>query len=117
MDLLDKLRAIERRRADFAGPVPGETVIESVLGPCEVVIDGRRTLMFCSNNYLGLTLHPDVIDAVRRAAEEYGAGTTGSRSANGTLAIHEQLEREFGDWFGKRHAIVFTTGYQANLSI
>src|SRR5262245_28510352 len=117
MDLLDKLRAIERRRADFAGPVPGETVIESVLGPCEVVIDGRRTLMFGSNNYLGLTLHPDVIDAVRRAAEEYGAGTTGSRSANGTLAIHEQLEREFADWFGKRHAIVFTTGYQANLSI
>jgi 8-amino-7-oxononanoate synthase len=117
MDLLDKLRAIEKRRADFAGAVPGETVIERVLGPCEVVINGRRTLMFGSNNYLGLTLHPDVIDAARRAVVDHGAGTTGSRSANGTLAIHEQLEREFADWFGKRHAIVFSTGYQANLSI
>ena len=117
MDLLDKLRALEKRRADFAGSVPGETVIDRVVGPCEVVIEGRRTLMFGSNNYLGLTLHPDVIDAARHAVVEYGTGTTGSRSANGTLAIHERLEREFADWFGKRHAIVFSTGYQANLSI
>src|SRR5205809_3788500 len=116
-DLLDKLRAIEKRRVEFAGSVPGETVIERVLGPCEVVIDGRRTLMFGSNNYLGLTVHPEVVEAARRAVVEYGAGTTGSRSANGTLAIHAELERDFADWFGKRHAIVFSTGYQANLSI
>jgi len=97
--------------------MPGLTVIERVLGPCEVVIQGRPTLMFGSNNYLGLTLHPEVIEAARRAVTEYGTGTTGSRTANGSLAIHEDLERQFADWFGKRHAIIFSTGYQANLSL
>ncbi len=97
--------------------MPGLTVVDGVLGPCEVVVQGRPTLMFGSNNYLGLTLHPEVIDAARRAVVEYGTGTTGSRTANGTLAVHEELERDFADWFGKRHAIIFSTGYQANLSL
>jgi 8-amino-7-oxononanoate synthase len=119
MDLLDKLRAVEQRRDAFAArsALPGHTVIERVLGPCEVVIQGRPTLMFGSNNYLGLTLHPEVVAAAGRAAADYGSGTTGSRTANGTLAIHEELERQFADWFGKRHAIIFSTGYQANLSL
>ena len=119
MDLLDKLRAIEKRRATFAegGLVPGQTIIDRVLSPGEVLVAGRPTLMFGSNNYLGLTLHPEVTDAARRAVLEYGTGTTGSRTANGTLALHEDLEREFADWFGKRHAIIFSTGYQANLSL
>src|SRR6185295_5269016 len=119
MDLLDKLRAIERRRSTFAeeSPLPGLTVIERVLGPCEVVVRGRPTLMFGSNNYLGLTLHPEVIEAARRAIVEYGTGTTGSRTANGTLSLHEELERDFAEWFGKRHALIFSTGYQANLSL
>jgi 8-amino-7-oxononanoate synthase len=119
MDLLNKLRAVEERCAKFAdrSAMPGLTVIDRVLGPCEVVVQGRPTLMFGSNNYLGLTLHPEVIEAARRAVAEYGTGTTGSRTANGTLAIHENLERQFADWFGKRHAIIFSTGYQANLSL
>ena len=119
MDMLDKLRAIERRRATFApgSTIPGATVIERVLGPCEVVVDGRPTLMFGSNNYLGLTLHPEVVEAAREALAHYGTGTTGSRAANGTLAIHEELERDFAEWFGKRHAMIFSTGYQANLSV
>src|SRR3989442_4981570 len=119
MDLLEKLRGIERRLATVADgqPMPGQTVIERVIGPCEVVVQGRPTLMFGSNNYLGLTLHPEVVDAARRAVVEYGTGTTGSRTANGTLAMHEHLEREFADWFGTRHAIIFSTGYQANLSV
>src|SRR4030088_2251380 len=119
MDLLDKLRAIERRQAKFAdgSAMPGLTVIDRVLGPCEVVVHGRPTLMFGSNNYLGLTQHPDVTDAARRAVLDYGTGTTGSRTANGTLAIHEELEDQLADWFGKRHAIIFSTGYQANLSL
>jgi 8-amino-7-oxononanoate synthase len=119
MDLLDKLRAIERRQAKFAdgSAMPGLTVIERVLGPCEVVVGGRPTLMFGSNNYLGLTQHPEVVEASRRAVVEYGTGTTGSRTANGTLAIHEELEDQLADWFGKRHAIIFSTGYQANLSL
>ena len=97
--------------------MPGLTVIDRVLGPCEVVVQGRPTLMFGSNNYLGLTLHPDVIAAARGAVVEYGTGTTGSRTANGTLAIHEQLERQLAAWFRKRNAIIFSTGYQANLSL
>src|SRR6266404_6915234 len=119
MDLLDKLRAIERRQAKFAdgSDMPGLTVIDSVLGPCEVVVRGRPTLMFGSNNYLGLTLHPDVVRAAQNALAAYGAGTTGSRTANGTLALHEELETELAEWFGKRHAMIFSTGYQANLSL
>jgi 8-amino-7-oxononanoate synthase len=119
MDLLDKLRVVEQRRAAFAArsAMPGRTTIESVLGPAEVLIEGRPTLMFGSNNYLGLTLHPEVVAAAQSAAAEFGTGTTGSRTANGTLAIHEELERQLAGWFGKRHAIIFSTGYQANLSL
>src|SRR5579864_2364650 len=104
MDLLDKLRAVQARCDRFAdgSATPGITVIDRVIGPCEVVVQGRPTLMFGSNNYLGLTLNQEVVEAARQAVVEYGTGTTGSRTANGTLAIHEQLERDLADWFGKR---------------
>ncbi len=123
LDLLDKLRAAELRQAQVAsdvaspGMTPGSTVIDRVLGACEVEIGGRSTLMFGSNNYLGLTVHPEVVQAACDAVRRYGTGTTGSRTANGTLALHEELEGQFADWFGKRHAIIFSTGYQANLSL
>jgi len=118
-DLLDKLKAIGAKREAFeAGTAsPGSTVIERVLGPCEIVIGGRPTLMFGSNNYLGLTFDPEVIAAAREAILQYGTGTTGSRTANGTLSLHEDLERALADWFGKKHALIFSTGYQANLSV
>jgi 8-amino-7-oxononanoate synthase len=73
--------------------------------------------MFGSNNYLGLTFEPEVVAAAREAIIQYGTGTTGSRTANGTMALHEDLERAFADWFGKKHALIFSTGYQANLSV
>src|SRR5262249_11531418 len=119
MDLLEKLRAVEERCAKFAdgSAIPGLTIIDGVLGPCEVIVEGRPTLMFGSNNYLGLTLHPGVVSAAQRAVALYGTGTTGSRTANGTMAMHEDLERQFAEWFGKRHALIFSTGYQANLSL
>lgn len=118
-DLLDKLKVVEERRAMWASGSsrPGEMVIERVLGPCEVVVNGKATLMFGSNNYLGLTLEPSVVAAGRDALLEYGTGTTGSRTANGTLSLHETLEREFAEWFHKRHALIFSTGYQANLGV
>ncbi|HXD72585.1 MAG TPA: aminotransferase class I/II-fold pyridoxal phosphate-dependent enzyme, partial [Vicinamibacterales bacterium] len=118
-DLLDKLKAIDAKRAEFeAGTAsPGSTVIEKVLGPCEIVIGGRPTLMFGSNNYLGLTFDPEVMAAAREAIVGYGTGTTGSRTANGTMALHEGLERDFAEWSGKRYALIFSTGYQANLSV
>src|SRR5215831_2732933 len=118
-DLLEKLKAIEAKREIFeAGTAsPGSTVIERVLGPCEIVIGGRPTLMFGSNNYLGLTFEPEVVAAAREAIVLYGTGTTGSRTANGTMSLHEDLERALADWFGKKHALIFSTGYQANLSV
>jgi 8-amino-7-oxononanoate synthase len=70
-----------------------------------------------SNNYFGLSFHPDVIAASQAAVAAEGAGTTGSRAANGTYAAHRRLERAFATAFDKAHALVFTTGYQANLGI
>ena len=118
-DLLDRLRALAARREEFGteAACPGDTTIDKVLSASEVVIRGRRTLMLGSNNYLGLTFHPEVRAAAHDALDRYGIGTTGSRAANGTLAIHTALERELASHFGKRHAIIFTTGYQANLSV
>lgn len=118
-DLLDRLRAIRLLADDLGGgrPRPLETVIDEVLSPSEVVVEGRRTLVFGSNNYFGLTFHPEVVSAARLALERYGTATTGSRVANGTLAIHRELEHDIAEVFGKRHSIAFTTGYQANLSM
>jgi 8-amino-7-oxononanoate synthase len=118
-DLLDKLRAVAVRRASFGPDVscPGDTVIDEVLGPCEVMIRGVRTLMLGSNNYFGLTFHPAVLAAAREAVDRYGSGTTGSRAANGSTVIHAALERDFARFFDKQRAMIFTTGYQANLSV
>jgi 8-amino-7-oxononanoate synthase len=119
MDLLDKLRAVLALAAQLDGGAsrPFDTVIDDVLDPTEVTIGGRRTLVFGSNNYFGLTCHPEVTAAARAAIDRYGTGTTGSRVANGTFAIHRALEEEFARVFGKREAIVFTTGYQASLAL
>ena len=118
MSLLDKLQSFaERIAACGDGPTPFDTVVEEVLGPTEVVIAGRRTLMCGSNNYFGLSFHPDVRAAARAAIDRDGAGTTGSRAANGTYAAHRRLDDAFAAIYGKRHALIFTTGYQANLGV
>ncbi len=82
-----------------------------------VVIEGEKKVMMGSNNYLGLTHHPRVLEAAKSALERFGSGCTGSRFLNGTLDLHEQLERELADFFGKESALVFSTGYQANLGL
>ncbi len=81
----------------------------------EVTYQGRRLLMCGSNNYLGLTTHPKVKQAALDAIARYGTSCTGSRFLNGTLELHERLERELADWVGKPAALVFSTGMQANL--
>src|SRR5258708_40027635 len=73
--------------------------------------------MMGSNNYLGLTHHPEVLLAAKSALERYGSGCTGSRFLNGTLDLHEQLEAELAEYFGKEACLVFSTGYQANLGL
>jgi len=83
----------------------------------EVIINGKKTLMFGSNSYLGLTGHPKIKEAAIRAIEKYGSGCVGSRFLNGTLDIHIELEQKLAQFVGKEAAIVFSTGYQANLGI
>jgi 8-amino-7-oxononanoate synthase len=81
----------------------------------EVVIGGKRVIMAGSNNYLGLTTHPRVKEAAIKAIEKYGTGCAGSRYLNGTLEIHEDLEKKLARFFRQEAAIVFSTGYQTNL--
>lgn len=76
---------------------------------------GHRLIMCGSNNYLGLTTHPAVREAAEAAIRKYGTSCTGSRFLNGTLEMHEQLERELAAWVGKEAALVFSTGMQVNL--
>src|SRR5207244_9522001 len=82
-----------------------------------VVIEGKPRIMMGSNNYLGLTHHPEVLAAAKEALDEFGSGCTGSRFLNGTLELHEQLELELAEFFGKESCLVFSTGYQANLGV
>ena len=81
----------------------------------EVTVDGHRLIMLGSNNYLGLTTHPDVRAAASKAIDEFGTSCTGSRFLNGTLAMHGELERRLAAFVGKEAALVFSTGYQTNL--
>lgn len=80
-------------------------------------MDGREVIMIGSNNYLGLTHHPRVIQAAREALERYGSSCTGSRFLNGTLTLHEELEHRLARFVGKEAALVFSTGFQVNLGV
>ena len=82
-----------------------------------VVIEGQRRIMLGSNNYLGLTHHPKVLEAASRALHRYGSGCTGSRFLNGSLDLHVQLEAALAEFVGKDDCIVFSTGYGANLGL
>jgi 8-amino-7-oxononanoate synthase len=81
----------------------------------QVTIKGKKQIMIGSNNYLGLTHHPEVIDATQKAVARYGTGCTGSRFLNGSFSVHEELEEKLARYLGKEKAIVFSTGMQANL--
>ena len=96
-----------------AGVYPYFRAIESEQGT-EVVISGKKVLMFGSNSYLGLTNHPKVKEAAVAAIQKYGTGCAGSRFLNGTLDIHIELEHKMAEFVGKDEAIVFSTGYQVN---
>jgi 8-amino-7-oxononanoate synthase len=83
----------------------------------DVVVEGRRKIMVGSNNYLGLTHHPQVLAAAEEATRRYGSGCTGSRFLNGTLDLHERLEAELAAFLNKEAALVFSTGFQTNLGV
>src|SRR6478735_3600530 len=83
----------------------------------EVMIDNHRVLMFGSNSYLGLTNHPKIKEASKKAIDKYGTGCAGSRFLNGTLDIHIELENRLAAYVGKEAAVLFSTGFQVNLGV
>jgi 8-amino-7-oxononanoate synthase len=118
VDVFEKARTHDRveelQLAKEGDLLPYFRVMDSSAGPI-VEMEGRETVMLGSNNYLGLTGDERVKQAARDALEQYGTGLTGSRLLNGTTPLHVDLERELAEWMETEDAIVFTTGYQANL--
>jgi 8-amino-7-oxononanoate synthase len=108
--LLDLYRTVRATGSDPLG-----VILERIISPSEAIINGRPTILAGTNNYLGLTHDPECIEAAVQALRLEGTGTTGSRIANGTYAHHRHLEQELADFFGRAQALVFSTGYQANL--
>ena len=117
-DLFDKARGHDRleqlKAARELDLLPYFREVEAEPGPI-ALMEGKERITLGSNNYLGLTGDERVKQAARDALEAYGTGLTGSRFMNGTTPLHVELERELADWMGTEDAIVFTTGYQANV--
>ncbi|GAB4137623.1 MAG: pyridoxal phosphate-dependent aminotransferase family protein [Sphingomonadales bacterium] len=119
-DLFDKFDPLIAERAKLShgnGLDPLNIVMDEVLSATEAMIGGRRIILAGTNNYMGMTFHADAIAAAHEALDQFGTGTTGSRILNGTYKGHTALEETLRDFYGTRHAMVFTTGYQANLGI
>lgn len=100
-----------------AGADPFSVRFDAVVSPTEGVINGKRTILLGTNNYLGLTFDPEAIASSVKAVQERGTGTTGSRIANGSFEAHVELEAALAKFYKRKHAMVFTTGYQANLGV
>ena len=96
---------------------PFDICFERIRSPVEAVFEGKPVLLLGTNNYLGFTFDEACIEAGRAALAEAGTGTTGSRVANGTYAGHTALEARIAEFYGRRSAMVFSTGYQANLGM
>lgn len=115
MDLFTKCENYSAaREAQASGLYPYFIPLEESEGSV-AKFNGKSLIMCGSNNYLGLTTHPEVQEAARDAVTRFGSSCTGSRFLNGTLQLHEQLENELADWLGKDRALVFSTGMQVNL--
>jgi len=119
MTIFDKFQPLAEARQQLKENASEffNVVMEEIISGTEAVINGRRTILAGSNNYLGLSFNSDCIDAACQAVREEGTGTTGSRMANGTFSGHVALEKELAEYFGRQRAIVFSTGYIANLAM
>jgi 7-keto-8-aminopelargonate synthetase-like enzyme len=119
-DLLDRFDPIIAERAMLGATGirdPFSIVMQEVRSPTVAVIEGRETILVGTYNYMGMTFDPDVQAAGQEAIAKFGSGTTGSRVLNGTYQTHAECEAALRDFYGTRHAIVFSTGYQANLGV
>ena len=119
-DLLSKFDSIIEQRESLlsAGLTdPFNLVMERVESPTVAICNGRRTILLGTYNYMGMTFDPDVVAAGKQALDEFGSGTTGSRVLNGTYQGHKECEAALMDFYAMDHAMVFSTGYQANLGI
>jgi glycine C-acetyltransferase/8-amino-7-oxononanoate synthase len=119
-DLFSKFDAlIAQREGLLATGVkdPFSLVMEDVKSPTVAVVNGKETILLGTYNYMGMTFDDDVIAAGKKALDEFGAGTTGSRVLNGTFQGHKECEDALKEFYGMDHAMVFSTGYQANLGI
>ena len=119
VDLLEKHRAIAdrfQRMIDMGVNALGVTN-DQMISPTRAIVGGREIILAGTNNYMGITFEPSVIAAGKKALDEFGTGTTGSRIANGSFAMHKVLEQSLAKFLGLKHCIVFTTGYQANLGM
>lgn len=119
MGILDKLNAVAEARRTLLPPGvdPFNVVLDETYSATEASIGGQRVLLAGTNNYLGLTFDPQCIKAAQFSLEKEGTGTTGSRMANGTFAGHRELEKELANFYGCSDAIVFSTGFIANLGV
>jgi glycine C-acetyltransferase/8-amino-7-oxononanoate synthase len=120
VDLLAKFDPIiQTRETLLAAGVedPFNLVMEQVLSPTRAICNGRDTILLGTYNYMGMTFDPDVIAAGQAAMQDFGAGTTGSRVLNGTFRDHRDVEAALREFYAMDHAMVFSTGYQANLGI
>lgn len=119
-DLFSKFdEIIQTRETLLASGVedPFGLVMEKVLSPTRAICNGRDTILLGTYNYMGMTFDPDVIRAGKDALDNYGSGTTGSRVLNGTYQGHKEVEAALREFYAMDHAMVFSTGYQANLGI
>ena len=119
VDLLDKHKGIlERVQRMTAMGINGLGVTnDKMISPTRAIVGNREIILAGTNNYMGITFDPRCIAAGQKALAEFGTGTTGSRIANGSFALHSELERELASFLGLKHCIIFTTGYQANLGM
>ncbi|MDE2384606.1 MAG: aminotransferase class I/II-fold pyridoxal phosphate-dependent enzyme [Alphaproteobacteria bacterium] len=119
VDLLEKHKGIAdrfQRMVDMGINGLGVTN-DKMISPTRAMVGGREILLAGTNNYMGITFDPRCIAAGQKALAEYGTGTTGSRIANGSFAMHKELEKELAGFLNLQHCVVFTTGYQANLGM
>ena len=119
MSLLSKFEPLQAAHARLTerGHDPFSVVFEEIVSSTEGIMQGRRTVLLGTNNYLGLTFDEACVEQSVEATRRHGTGTTGSRIANGSYDGHKRLEADLAAFYSRKHAMVFSTGYQANLGM